>query len=31
MYDRSNLIYTREIGEGEFGKVLLMKAKVCKL
>ena len=28
MYDRSNLVYTREIGEGQFGKVLLMKAKV---
>ena len=27
-YDRSQLIYMREIGEGNFGKVLLMKAKV---
>ena len=28
-YDRSQLTYMREIGEGQFGKVLLMKAKVC--
>ena len=27
-YDRSQLTYMREIGEGQFGKVLLMKAKV---
>ena len=27
-YDRSKLIYLREIGEGQFGKVVLMKAKV---
>ena len=27
-YDRAQLIYMREIGEGQFGKVLLMKAKV---
>ena len=23
-------MYMRELGEGQFGKVLLMKAKVCK-
>lgn len=28
-YPRCNLIYMRELGEGQFGKVLLMKAKVC--
>ena len=27
-YPRANLIYLRELGEGQFGKVLLMKAKV---
>ena len=27
-YDRDQLIYLRDIGEGQFGKVLLMKAKV---
>ena len=27
-YPRGNLIYMRELGEGQFGKVLLMKAKV---
>ena len=27
-YDRAQLIYMREIGEGHFGKVLLMTAKV---
>lgn len=28
MYDRSRLVFLREIGEGEFGKVLLMRTKV---
>jgi len=27
-YPRENLIYLREIGEGQFGKVHLMNAKV---
>ena len=27
-YPRNKLIYTRELGEGQFGKVLLMKAQV---
>jgi hypothetical protein len=27
-YPRDNLVYMRELGEGQFGKVLLMKAKV---
>ena len=27
-YPRKNLIYLKELGEGEFGKVLLMKAQV---
>ena len=27
-YDRTQLVYMREIGEGQFGKVLLMTAKV---
>ena len=27
-YDRSKLVYMRELGEGQFGKVLLMKATV---
>lgn len=27
-YSRSALIYMKELGEGEFGKVLLMKAHV---
>ncbi len=30
-YPRNNLVYLRELGEGQFGKVLLMKAKVCSL
>ena len=30
-YDRGQLVYLREIGEGQFGKVLLMKAKVDQL
>ena len=29
-YPRKNLIYLKELGEGEFGKVLLMKAQVSK-
>ena len=29
-YPRSNLTYMRELGEGQFGKVLLMEAKVSK-
>ena len=28
-YDRGQLTYMRELGEGHFGKVLLMIAKVC--
>ena len=28
-YPRENLIYLRELGEGQFGKVHLMNAKVC--
>ena len=28
-YPRDNLVYMRELGEGQFGKVLLMKAKVA--
>ena len=28
-YPRGDLTYMRELGEGQFGKVLLMKAKVC--
>ena len=27
-YPRKNLVYLKELGEGEFGKVLLMKAQV---
>lgn len=27
-YPRENLIYLRELGEGQYGKVHLMKAKV---
>jgi len=27
-FDRNKLVYMRELGEGQFGKVLLMKAKV---
>ncbi len=27
-YPRGNLVYLRELGEGQFGKVLLMRAKV---
>lgn len=27
-YPRKDLIYLKELGEGEFGKVLLMKAQV---
>jgi len=27
-YSRDQLIYLRELGEGQFGKVLLMNAKV---
>lgn len=30
-YPRSNLVYLRELGEGQFGKVLLMKAQVLTL
>ena len=30
-YPRSKLIYMRELGEGQFGKVLLMRANVNKL
>ncbi len=29
-YPRSNLTYMRELGEGQFGKVLLMKATVSR-
>ena len=28
-YPRNQLVYMRELGEGQFGKVLLMKAQVC--
>ena len=27
-YPRNRLVYMRELGEGQFGKVLLMKAQV---
>ena len=30
-YDRDELTYLRDIGEGQFGKVLLMKAKVDQI
>ena len=29
-YPRSSLVYLRELGEGQFGKVLLMKTQVCR-
>ena len=28
-FPRSNLVYLRELGEGQFGKVLLMRTQVC--
>lgn len=30
-YDRTQLTFLRELGEGQFGKVLLMQAKVSFL
>ena len=30
-YLRSNLIFMRDLGEGQFGKVMLMKATVGEL